>query len=68
MDFLLLRSGAASRESLQPLLQVLNAIPNERAKFDESRAALQQPPSSEGGETYFDLFGDFLFCQENLHD
>jgi hypothetical protein len=68
MDFLPLRSSTASRESLQLLLQVLSAIPNQRANFDESRATLQQPPSSEGGETHFDLFGDFLFCQETLHD
>ena len=67
MDFLLLRSGATSWESLQPLLQVLSAIPNQRADFDESRATLQQPPSSERGETNPDLFGDFLFRQETLH-
>jgi len=68
MNILPLRTRPASGESLQPLLQVLSAIPNQRADFDESRAALQQPPSPEGGETHFDLFGYFLFGQETLHD
>jgi hypothetical protein len=49
------------------LLQVLSAIPNQRADFDESRATLQQPPSPEVGETHFDLFGDVFLGQENRH-
>jgi hypothetical protein len=68
MDFLLLGRSPASRQTLHPLLQVLGAISHQSANFDESRAALHQTPSSERSEAHLDLFGDFLLCQENLHD
>jgi hypothetical protein len=61
MVFLVVRSSAADRQSLHPMLQVLRTIPNQRANLEESRAALQQSPTPEGGETHFDLFGDFFF-------
>jgi hypothetical protein len=65
--FLALGRSPASREAVHPLLQVLGAISHQRANFDESRAALNETPSSKGRETHPDLFGHFLFGQKIFH-
>ena len=62
MDLLSLMSRPTGRQGIHPLLQILWAVPHECTDSDESRAALQKTPSSEGGEAHTDLFGHIFFC------